>query len=250
MAERGLSERETDVLIAECRRGSGEALDELTRRNLALVRSVALRFRGRGAEYDDLVQTGSVGLVKAIVNFDPAFGTRFSTYAVPMISGEIKRSLRDGGVIKVSRRYKELALSIKRLTMEAERRGEEPPRASELAKELGVKPAEIAIALEAAAPCISLCEPVSGEDGAKTIADTLKDPSAMEQTACDRALLSELMRPLCPRERSLIRLRFFLDLTQKETAKRLGLSQVQVSRLEKRILAEMRERAGGEEANG
>lgn len=229
------------ALFLSAQAGSAEAMERLARMNAPLVRSIAARFSGR-AELDDLVQTGNVGLIKAIMRFDPTLGNSFSTYAVPTVAGEIKRFLRDDGPIKVSRRYKELALNAMRLINEAEAAGEEP-RMADIAGRLGADPADVASALEAMQPTVSLSEPIPSADGL-TVADTLADPECIENAACDRALVEDLVSALRGRERALIGLRFCRGLTQTETAKRLGMSQAQVSRLEKSILARMRAFAG------
>ena len=234
---------ETIAHIIDAQRGDGAALDALTRDNIALVRSIVRRYLGRGAEYDDLFQLGSLGLVKAILHFDVRFQVRFSTYAVPMIAGEIKRFLRDDGPVKVSRSLRELAAKALALS---ERLGNETgrsPALSEIAEALAVSPEDVAAALDAARPVVSLSEPLYDDNTAATREDTLPAPGN-EEALTDRILLSELIGTLDTREKQIIMLRYFRDCTQSQVAVRLGISQVQVSRLESRILRRMRERAG------
>lgn len=240
MDERGpLPHEEAIRLLRLAHDGDEEALDELVRRNTALVRSIVRRFAGR-AEYDDLFQIGCLGLVKAIRRFDPSFDVRFSTYAVPMISGEIKRFLRDDGAVKVSRTLKELACRAaaerERLTFELGRE----PSVSELAEALGATVEDVAAALEASRPCVSIYEPAYNSDSDALVMDTVPARDNETDDALNRVLLKELLSALSPRERKLIMLRFFEDKTQTETAELLGISQVQVSRLESRLLLMMR----------
>lgn len=236
-----LSHEETMALILSAQSGDAAAKDALTAENLALVRSVVKRYLGRGAEYDDLFQLGSMGLVKAIARFDPSYEVRFSTYAVPMIAGEIKRFLRDDGPVKVGRSVKELASRALAVRDQlADERGA-PPGVVEIAAALGVPAEELAIALDAARPVASLSERVYDEDSA-TIEETLASPQR-EETLVDRLLIVDLLGALEGRERQIIVLRYFCDQTQTQVAERLGISQVQVSRLESKILKKMRARA-------
>ncbi|MBO4849080.1 MAG: sigma-70 family RNA polymerase sigma factor [Clostridia bacterium] len=241
-----LTQAETAVLLSRARDGDADAMAELVVRNMALIRSVALRFRDRGTDLSDLVQIGAVGFIKAVRGFDPSFGTRFSTYAVPMTAGEIRRFLRDDGMVKVSRRLKELAAKLAPLMREAEENG--GAKLGDIARSLGVSREEAAAALEAALPCCSLSDPIAGEDGGLCRGDMIEDPKPMETEAVDRVLLEGLLGTLAPRERSVVELRYFRDLTQAETARRLGLSQAQASRLEKSIISKLRRRAGADDA--
>ncbi|MBE5785751.1 MAG: sigma-70 family RNA polymerase sigma factor, partial [Clostridiales bacterium] len=198
---------------------------------------------GRHAEYEDLFQIGCMGLVKAIMHFDLAYDVRFSTYAVPMIAGEIKRFLRDDGMIKVSR-------SIKTLAAQAAAAQERLCAAlgrdvgiAEIAAELHAEAEDVAAALEAARPHMSIYEPAYGEDSDALLLDRMEDGRDNIGITLNRVMLKELLSSLEPRERTLILLRYFSDKTQTEIAGVLGISQVQVSRLESRILQKMRSQA-------
>lgn len=206
--------------------------DEFIAANLPLVHSLANRFRGRGIDYEELFSAGSVGLVKAYDNFDESRGLRFSTYAVPVILGEIRRLFRDGGAIKMSRSLKELALKAAKARDELSKSGSSPT-VGELAEYLGVSPEETAEAIAAGLPPVSL---TSAEDGAEY---DLPAESG-ESTLIDRLALRQCLAELPDEDRRIIILRYFGDKTQAQTAAILGLSQVQVSRRERRILEELR----------
>ena len=199
-------------------------------------------FLGKGCEYDDLFQIGCMGLVKAINNFDCSYEVRFSTYAVPMIAGEIKRFLRDDGMIKVSRSLRELSIRAAAAREALSTKLNREPGVVEIAAELEVEPEELARALEAARPCVSIYEPAYGADSDALVMDVVPMPEEELSGALDRVILKELLSELQPRERAIIVMRYFMDKTQSETAAALGISQVQVSRLESRILAGMKRR--------
>ncbi|HWQ57601.1 MAG TPA: SigB/SigF/SigG family RNA polymerase sigma factor [Clostridia bacterium] len=237
-----LSHEETLGLITRAQAGSEEAQERLVVCNTALVKSIVRRFLGKGCEYDDLFQIGCMGLVKAINNFDMSYDVRFSTYAVPMIAGEIKRFLRDDGIIKVSRSLRELAVRAACARDALANRLNREPGVVEIADALEVEPEELSRALEAARPCVSIYEPAYGADSDALVMDVVPVPEEELSGALDRVLLKELLGELQPRERALIVMRYFLDKTQSETAAALGISQVQVSRLESRILSSMRGR--------
>lgn len=223
------------LLLAK--QGDRAAAEQLVTENSGLIWSIARRYFGRGADPDDLYQLGCVGFLKAIEGFDPAFGTQFSTYAVPKISGEIRRFLRDDGTVKVSRSVKERAALIKatrqRLTGELERE----PTVSEIAGEIGLTVEEIAAAETATAATESI-QRQSGEDGF-CLEDVLTSGD-MEAAIVERIALRQALAQLPQRERTVIALRFFHGLTQDKTAKLLGVSQVQVSRIEKKALVLLR----------
>ncbi len=206
--------------------------------NMGLVHTCAKRFRGRGVEYDDLVQAGCVGLIKAADGFEPERGLKFSTYAVPLILGEIKRLFRDGGAVKISRPLKELAL---RATRERERLAVElgrEPSVEELAAALGIEPAEAAQAICASLPPLSLTR-AGEEDDAEQIDLPTASP---EEQITDRLALQQLLAQLEPRDRRLIELRYVARRTQQATAEQLGMTQVQVSRRERTLLLTLREK--------
>ncbi len=234
---------DTVSLIRAAQAGDEHAADLLTIENMALVRSIAKRFINRGCDYDDLVQIGSLGLIKAIRNFDPGYGTQFSTYAVPMIAGEIKRFLRDDGMLKVSRRLKELAYKAAAANEKLTAILGRSPRIDEIALSLGVSVQDVTEALDAMAPTCSIYEPVFGQDSDTTRADIIPSEESMEACAADRVMLQEMLGKLAPRDRKLIWLRYFCDKTQSEVARELGISQVQVSRLESRIIGTLRKAA-------
>ncbi len=203
--------------------------------NLGLVHSCCRRFMGRGIEYDDLYQAGCVGLVKAVDRFDESRGLMLSTYAVPVILGEVRRLFREGGSVKVSRPLKELSLKAVRRSDELTKALGRPPQITELAQALGVSEGEAAQALCAAQPAVSL---TVGEDG-QTQTDI---PCEDEQEAiCESIALSEAVKRLDERDQRLIKLRFFEERTQTQTALELGMTQVQVSRREKAILTRIRQ---------
>ena len=206
--------------------------------NMGLVHTCAKRFRGRGVEYDDLVQAGCVGLIKAADGFEPERGLKFSTYAVPLILGEIKRLFRDGGAVKISRPLKELSL---RATRERERLAVElgrEPSVEELAAALGIDPTEAAQAICASLPPLSLTR-AGEEDDAEQIDLPTASP---EEQITDRLALQQLLAQLEPRDRRLIELRYVARRTQQATAEQLGMTQVQVSRRERTLLLALREK--------
>ncbi|MCM1165385.1 MAG: sigma-70 family RNA polymerase sigma factor [Lachnospiraceae bacterium] len=206
--------------------------DEFIAANLPLVHSLANRFRGRGIDYEELFSAGSVGLVKAYDNFDESRGLRFSTYAVPVILGEIRRLFRDGGAIKMSRSLKELALKAAKARDELSKSGSEPT-VSEIAEYLGVSPEAAAEAIAAGLPPVSL---TSAEDGVEYDLPAESGESAL----IDRLALRQCIAKLPESDRNLIILRYFREKTQAQTAAILGLTQVQVSRRERKILEELR----------
>ena len=229
---------ETITLLRAAQSGDREAAGRLIEENAGLIWSVARRFFGRGVEPDDLYQLGCVGFLKAIDGFEESFGTRFSTYAVPKISGEIRRFLRDDGTVKVSRSLKERAALIRaaraRLSQELGR----DPAVSELAAAIGLEPEEIAAAETAALPAESLQQP-AGEDGF-SLEQMLGDWS-QEERLVEYLALRQAIELLPEQERQAVYLRFFHGMTQVRASRVLGVSQVQVSRLERRAVAHLRE---------
>jgi len=234
------------VLIERSQAGEKKAREVLVEKNLGLVHHIAKRFLGRGCEAEDLLQIGTIGLMKAIDKFDASYEVKFSTYAVPMISGEIKRFLRDDGMIKVSRAIKENGYKIKQASERLQQRNGRDPTLSELAEETGFLPEDIVMAMEAGAEVESINKTVYQADGNETyLVDKLADPDKSEHII-DRMLLKQLLSELEEKERELIQLRYFQDKTQTEVAGKLGIAQVQVSRMEKRILLSMRKKVTGE----
>lgn len=210
--------------------------DEFIEKNLGLVHSCAGRFRGRGIEYDDLYSAGCMGLVKAYDGFDEARGVMFSTYAVPVILGEIKKLFRDGGTVKVSRSVKELGIKVNAVREKHLKQTGEEPTVSQLAKILDESPEQVALAIQANQPAVSLT-PTNDENGNRELDIPIESP---EEDLADRIGLREVLARLPDEDRELIRLRFYKGKTQSETAKVLGTTQVQISRRERRILKAMR----------
>ena len=209
--------------------------DSFIESNLPLVHSLCKRFVGRGIEYDDLYQAGCIGLIKAVDGFDDSRGLCFSTYAVPVILGEIRRMFRDGGAIKVSRSLKELSLKVARVKSKLENQLSREVTISELAAELGVTPEEITEAQSAAMPTVSLT--VENDEGISELDVSIAGP---EDSLTDKLLLERAFTSLDTTEQQIIKCRYFQFLTQNETAARLGMSQVQISRAEKKILLKLR----------
>ena len=207
----------------------------LAEENLGLVHLCANRFRGRGIEYDDLYSAGCIGLLKAVKAFDSGRGVKFSTYAVPVILGEIKRLFRDGGAIRVSRGLKELSMRLQRLCEEFRQREMREPTIAEIAKLSGESESDVSEALCVSQPLISL---TAGDDDEGQTDIPTESP---DESITDLLALRQIMAQLEPNDRALLELRYFKGLTQSKTAKALGMTQVQVSRREKKLLTRMRE---------
>ena len=233
----------TEELICQSQEGDKAAREELIKENMGLIRHVVKRFLGRGVEAEDLFQIGAIGLVKAVDRFDLSFGVRFSTYAVPMIAGEIKRFLRDDSMLKVSRSLKELAGKAARLREQILMERGEEPGVEELAGLLGVEAEELVQAMDSSVEVESLQKIVYQGDGeGLSLMDKVDQGKDEEETLLRRLLLEQLLDTLEPRERQIINLRFFCDQTQTQVAQQLGMSQVQISRMEKKILAALKRR--------
>lgn len=215
---------------------------EFIQRNLGLARSCAGRFIGRGIDYEDLYAAGCLGLVKACDGFDPARGVCFSTYAVPVILGEIKKLFRDGGTVKVSRSLKELGLKINAERERCLKKDGVEPNVTQLAETLGAKPEQVAMAIHASMPVVSLT-PSEGEDGNREWDIPVDSP---EEKVSERISLREVIEQLPEQDRLLIRLRFFAGKTQSQTAEVLHTTQVQISRRERKILRWMRTELTGD----
>ena len=232
-----------DQFFERIKQGDEQARQEYIEGNLRLVLSVIKRFAGSNENVDDLFQIGNIGLIKAIDHFDTELGVRFSTYAVPMITGEIRRFLRDDGMIKVSRPLKELAgkVGAAREKLEADLGRE--PTVEELARSVGASREEVAASMEAGARVGSIYEPFdAGDESGGCLADKIAEKTSENDRVLDRIVLAELLSGLGEKEQQIIKMRYFENMTQTVIAGRLGISQVQVSRLEKKILREMRER--------
>ena len=236
-----LSHEETMKLIIEAQDGSMEAKELLVEHNLGLIRSVLRGFMNRGYEADDLFQIGSMGLLKAIDKFDHSFGVRFSTYAVPMIVGEIKRFLRDDGLIKVSRSLKQTAAQAKGIEESLFKELGREPTIEEIAEKMEMDKEDIVMALEASYQPEYLHSVIHQSDGAPLyLIDKISNEPEESRDIVDSIILKDMLTRLKPRDRQVIILRYFKDQTQTEVANQLGISQVQVSRIEKKIIEEMR----------
>lgn len=234
----------TIALIRKSHDGDEKARTQLVEENVGLIWCVVRRFMGRGVESEDLFQIGSIGLLKAIDKFDFSYDVKFSTYAVPMISGEIQRFLRDDGLIKVSRSLKELAYKAFLARERLQEKLQRDPTLEELADDMTIEKEELVMALEASGEVESLYKPVYQKDGNEVpLLERLEEKECQEDRVLNRMLLGQLLEELEKEERQLIYLRYFANKTQTEIGQELGISQVQVSRMEKRILKRMRERA-------
>jgi len=236
--EETLTDEQVKEYIYRSQQGDKEARDFLVEKNMRLIWSVVQRFLNRGYDPDDLFQIGSIGLIKSIDKFDLSYDVKFSTYAVPMIIGEIQRFIRDDGSVKVSRSLKEIGNKIRKKKDELTKQMGRSPTIHEIADALEITPEEVVHAQEAAKSPHSIHETIFENDGDPI---TLLDQIADEDTNWfDKLTLEEAIKRLNKRERLIIYLRYYKDQTQTEVAERLGISQVQVSRLEKKILKEMK----------
>ena len=234
---------EVSVLIGKSQSGDKEAREVLIENNLGLVHHIVKRFLGRGYDPEDLFQIGVIGLMKAIDKFDLKLEVRFSTYAVPMITGEIKRFLRDDGMIKVSRSLKEMAVKVCMTREKLEKDYGREPTLEEVSEEIGATREEIVMAMESASEVESLHKTIyQGDGNAISLMDGIKEEKDASEELLDHMLLNSLLGTLEEKERDLLRLRYFEDLTQVQVAKQLDMTQVQVSRMEKKILGKLRER--------
>lgn len=235
-----LDDSEVKRLIALSQSGDHAARDRLVNCNIRLVWSVVQRFMNRGYEPEDLFQIGCIGLLKSVDKFDLSYDVKFSTYAVPMIIGEIQRFLRDDGTLKVSRSLKEMANKVRKKKDELSKLLNRLPTVKEVAEQLGVTPEDVVFAQEANKPPASIHETVFENDGDPiTLMDQIADES--QERWFDKLALHEAIDGLTERERLIVYLRYYRDQTQSEVATRLGISQVQVSRLEKKILQSIRD---------
>ncbi|MDQ0161466.1 RNA polymerase sporulation sigma factor SigF [Bacillus alveayuensis] len=236
-----LKDHEVKELIERSQQGEQEARDLLIQKNMRLVWSVVQRFLNRGYEPEDLFQIGCIGLLKSVDKFDLSFDVKFSTYAVPMIIGEIQRFIRDDGTVKVSRSLKELGNKIRRAREELSKTLGKVPTVQEIADYLDIPPEDVVLAQEAIRAPSSIHETVYENDGDPiTLLDQIADHH--EQQWFDKIALKDAIEELDEREKLIVYLRYFKDQTQSEVAERLGISQVQVSRLEKKILKQMKDR--------
>ncbi|NLM74951.1 MAG: RNA polymerase sporulation sigma factor, SigF/SigG family [Clostridiaceae bacterium] len=234
-------------LIIKAQNGDASARDAIIDKNTGLVWSVVRRFRNRNVEIDDLFQIGCIGLIKAVDKFDLSFNVRFSTYAVPMILGEIRRYFRDDGAIKVSRSLKELSLKARDVSEKLEQKYGRPPTINELAEALNEEPENVVHALEASRAPESLFKEYEDDEGSENclIDRIVSEENDDEDSTVEKLSLYSALNQLSPREKKLIWMRYYSGQTQQNVAKKLGISQVQVSRLEKKILGMLRSKLEG-----
>lgn len=231
----------TQALLSQAQTGDPSARERLLQENAGLIWSIVRRFYGRGTEPEDLYQLGCLGFLKAIDGYDPAYGTQFSTYAVPKIAGEIRRFLRDDGAIKVSRTIKEQAAQLRNLRNQLTLELGREPHLSEIAEASGLTVQEIAVIDTAMLPADSLQRP-AGEDGCSL--EQMLPGEAIEEKIIESVALGDAISQLEPRQQAVIRMRYFRGMTQDKTAAVMGVSQVQVSRLERRALGVLKEILG------
>ena len=231
----------TLALIKSAHEGDKKARDTLIEENIGLVWSIVKRFQNRGVEMEDLFQIGSIGLIKAVDKFDLSYEVQFSTYAVPMITGEIKRFLRDDGILKVSRSLKEMAQKAYGVREALEKQKGREPTVTEISEEMEVPVEELMLAMEAGAQVESLQQVIYQGDGNDiSLMDKLEEKENTGEKLLNRLFLEEILGELDGKERELIFKRYFLEKTQSAIAEEMGISQVQVSRMEKKIIKEMR----------
>ena len=228
-------------LMSKLKAGDDDARQEFIEGNLRLVLSVIQRFNNRGESVDDLFQVGCIGLIKSIDNFDMTLGVRFSTYAVPMIIGEIRRYLRDNNPVRVSRSLRDIAYKALQARDRLSTLNQREPTIEEIAKETGIEKEDIAFALAAIQEPVSIFDPIYHDsDDAIFIMDQIKDEKALDESWLTNIAIKEAMGRLSDRERTILNMRFFQGRTQMEVAQEIGISQAQVSRLEKTALGRMR----------
>jgi RNA polymerase sporulation-specific sigma factor len=240
-----LDEKSTIEYIRQAKGGDVQAKEALIEHNVSLVKCIVKRYLGKGVDYDDLFQIGCMGFLKAIMGFDESFGVKFSTYAVPMIAGEIKRFMRDDGSVKVSRTMKQTAKEINIFIEDYTSENGVQPSISQIAEKFGLNEAETVFVMGSSKMPISLYGSADYKDGnERELIETL--PAADNQEDwLDRMLLRGAIEGLPERDRKIIILRYFRDMTQSEVAEKIGVSQVQVSRIESRIIKEFREKLSG-----
>ncbi len=234
-----MEKEETLELIRSAQLGDRSACEELVTKNSPLIKSVIRRYKNKGVEYDDLYQLGCVGFIKAVRNFSTQYEVRFSTYAVPMIAGEVKRFLRDDGPIKVSRGTKTTAIKIARFVEEYKRDRGESPTIETIAAQFEIEPQEAVFIMDSGKHPVSIYEKTD-DDSSRSLLDKLQTGENDEEKL-DRMMLKQVIGELPPRDKKIILLRYFADKTQSEVARALNVSQVQISRLESKILVKLRE---------
>lgn len=235
-----LTNAETFELLKQAKNGNDLAKEKLITINSPLIKSVVKRYINKGVEYDDLYQLGALGFVKAINNYDPAFNVKFTTYAVPMIAGEIKRFMRDDGSVKVSRSVKHNAILIKNFIADFSKNFGVSPSLDVIAKQFNMEIADVVFVMEASTNPLSLNETFGEGEDETTIMDKVADNFSVENYI-DKLTIREYIKNLTSREKQVMILRYYFDKTQSEIAKELGISQVQISRIENKVLLDMKE---------
>lgn len=235
-----LSNEQTSQLIVEAKNGSDKAKEKLIMINSPLIKSVVKRYLGKGVDYDDLFQLGALGFVKAINNFDASFNVKFTTYAVPMIAGEIKRFLRDDGSVKISRSIKYNAAQLTNYIFEYNKEHGVSPTIEHLSQVLNMDKTDVVLALEANSRPLSLDDKFNDDEESLSLEDKLPDGFNYDNYV-DKLALRDMIECLNKREKQVIIMRYYLDKTQSEIASALKISQVQVSRIENKVLKELRE---------
>lgn len=234
-----LNQEETLDYIRQAKNGDENAKEIIFVNNAPLIKSIIRRFKGKGVEYDDLYQIACIGFLKAIKNYDETFGVKFSTYTVPMVIGEIKRYMRDNGAIKVSRTLKILANKINRYIDEYQAENNDSPDVGLIAKKFGITEEEVVVALDSSRMPLSIFDKFEDEDDGQELIDKIPYCDS-EENLLNKLQISKALSELSERERKIIVLRYYRDKTQSEIAESLGVSQVQVSRLENKIIEKIR----------
>lgn len=232
-----LQNEETLQLLVEAQAGSDEAKTALLHHNLPLIKSIVRRYKNKQIEYDDLIQLGTLGFIKAINNFDASFGVRFSTYAVPMIAGEIKRFIRDDGAIKVSRSIKALSQKMNAYIEDFRHKNNREPTVGEIAEEFNMPETEVVFAMDSSKYPVSIY--AESDDDGLSLVDRLSAKGSPDEDI-DKLLIKNIIKELDERDKKIIYLRYYRDKTQSEIASELGVSQVQISRLEAKIIEKMK----------
>ena len=234
-----LNQNDLSILLKQAKNGDENAKELIFINNAPLIRSIIRRFKNKGIEYDDLYQIACIGFVKAITNFDEKFEVKFSTYSVPMIIGEIKRYIRDNGAVKVSRAIKILANKINRFIYEFQAKENRSPTIDELSVKFGISEDEVVMAIDSARMPVSIYDKFDDEEDAQELISKIPAENS-EDNVLDKIRLKEVIEDLNDRDRKIIVMRYYRDKTQSEIAEELGVSQVQVSRLENRIIEKIR----------
>lgn len=237
-----LSNQDIECLMKRVKAGDEFARDAFVVANLRLVLSIVQRFGGKGDKADDMFQVGCVGLMKAIDNFDSTLGVRFSTYAVPMIIGEIRRFLRDNNSVRVSRSLRDIAYKALQAKEELSKKSFHEPSLDEIAEYLEIPVKTVTFALDAISEAVSLSEPISNDGDSLELMDHIKDQRVSDENLYEKIAIKDAIKNLSPRERQILLLRYYVGKTQMEVSEEVGISQAQVSRLEKSALRVIKER--------